>query len=63
MRCRRFHSEHTQKSSEGSWLSIAAFTPSTLPYLVPALRAPALMTPGHLVQIAFTPEYFSLRED
>ena len=44
-------------------IAIAAFTPSTLPYLVPALRAPALMTPGHLVQIAFTPEYFSLRED
>jgi len=46
-----------------SWLPIGAFTPSTLAYLVPALRAPALMTPGHLVQIAFTPEYFSLRED
>ena len=42
---------------------IGAFTPSTLPYLVPALSAPALINPGHLVQIAFTPEYFSLRED
>ena len=38
--------------------SIGAFTSSTLPYL-----APALITLGHLVQIAFTPEYFSLRED
>ena len=35
----------------------------TLQYLVPALSAPALFTPGHLVPIVFTPEYFSLRED
>jgi len=35
---------------------LAAFTPSTLLYLVPALSAPALITPGPLVQIAFTPE-------
>ena len=46
-----------------SWLPIGTFTPSTLPYLVPALSAPALNTPGHLVQITFTPEYFSLSED
>ena len=35
---------------------LGAFTPSTWPYLVPALSAPALITPGHLGQIAFTPE-------
>ena len=44
-------------------ITLGAFKPSTLPYLVPAISALALMTPGHLVQIAFTPEYFSLRED